>query len=188
MYIVKKKISGRDYYYIRKSVRKGDKVKSNLVCYGGKTLEIAEKKLKELKMQKEQKENNKNIGVNKIIMDNKIDDIKNVKSLTIDELAQFCKRKGFIFRSSDIYGGFSGFWDFWPLGVELFNNIKKEWWNYFVKQREDIVGMEASIISHPLTWKASGHLQNFSDIAVLCKKCGKATKIEKNEIGRIKCE
>ena len=55
--------------------------------------------------------------------------------LSIDELTNFCKRKGFVFRSSDIYGGFSGFWDFGPLGIELFNNLKQSWWNYFVHQK-----------------------------------------------------
>jgi glycyl-tRNA synthetase len=103
------------------------------------------------------------------------------KKISIEELTNFCKKKGFVFRSSDIYGGFAGFWDFGSLGVELFNNIKKSWWEYFVQQKENVVGIGASIISHPKTWKASGHLEGFSDIAVLCKNCGKATKIDKSE-------
>ena len=111
-----------------------------------------------------------------------------VKKVTMEEIANFCKAKGFVFRSSDIYGGFAGFWDFGPLGVELFNNIKKEWWNNFVHQKENIVGMEGTIISHPRTWKASGHLANFSDVAVSCKKCKKSTKIDKSELGKIKCD
>ncbi|MCF7910255.1 glycine--tRNA ligase [Candidatus Pacearchaeota archaeon] len=92
------------------------------------------------------------------------------QEITIEELANFCKRKGFVFRSSDIYGGFAGFWDFGPLGVELFNNLKNEWWNFFVHQREDMFGMEASIISHPETWKASGHIEGFNDMLIYCKK------------------
>lgn len=99
-------------------------------------------------------------------------DKKDVKepAITIEEIANFCKRKGFVFRSSEIYGGMSGFWDFGPLGVELFNNIKKSWWNYFVQQKENMAGIEASIISHPRTWKASGHLANFNDLMIFCKK------------------
>lgn len=110
------------------------------------------------------------------------------KKVTIEDISTFCKKEGFVFRSSDIYGGFSGFWDFGPLGIELLNNIKKNWWNYFVHGKNNIVGMEGSIISHPRTWKASGHLQNFSDMAVVCKKCKKATKIDKSEVGKVKCE
>ncbi len=108
--------------------------------------------------------------------------------LTIEDISNFCKRKGFVFKSSEIYGGFSGFWDFGPMGVELFNNIKKNWWNYFVTQKENMTGIEASIISHPRTWKASGHISNFIDVAVVCKKCKKTTKIDKSEVGKVKCD
>lgn len=103
------------------------------------------------------------------------------KELTIDELATFCKRKGFVFKSSEIYGGFSGFWDFGPLGVEFFNNLKKDFWNYFVHQKENMVGIESSIISHPKTWKASGHIANFSDVALVNKKTKQAMKIDASE-------
>ena len=108
--------------------------------------------------------------------------------LSIDELAGFCKRKGFVYASGELYGGLAGFWDFGPLGVELFNNIKKNWWNFFVKSRENMVGMEGSIISHPRTWKASGHIENFADIFVKCKKCGKSGKLDENELGKVKCD
>jgi glycyl-tRNA synthetase len=109
--------------------------------------------------------------------------------LTIDELAAFCKRKGFVFRSSEIYGGLSGFWDFGPLGIELFNNLKNEWWNYFVHRGDYMLGIDASIISHPKTWKASGHIANFNvnDYLVACKKCKKSGKIDKPNLGKIKC-
>ncbi|MBN1503078.1 glycine--tRNA ligase [Candidatus Woesearchaeota archaeon] len=91
--------------------------------------------------------------------------------ISIDELAVFCKKKGFVYPSSDIYGGIAGFWDFGPLGVELLNNIRAGWWKYFVQSREDIVGMDGSIISNPKIWKASGHLESFQDIVLTCSKC-----------------
>jgi glycyl-tRNA synthetase len=114
---------------------------------------------------------------------------ENKSKISVDELANFCKREGFIFRSSEIYGGFSGFWDYGPLGIELFNNIKRDWWNYFVHQKENMVGMEGSIISHPRTWKASGHVANFNvnDYLVSCKKCKQSSKVDKPDLGKIKC-
>ena len=112
---------------------------------------------------------------------------KQVKQISIDEIASFCKREGFVFPSSLIYGGQAGFWDFGPLGVELFNNIKHSWWNYFVHQKENIVGIDASIISHPKTWKASGHITNFNDVSVKCKKCKKFSKVDKSELDKAKC-
>src|SRR3990167_3174441 len=194
MFIVKKKISGKEYYYIQESYRsESGKVKSKTLSYGGKNREDAEKKLEELKnkfqLDKNSAiENNINNGNESIFMIQ--DDIEHSDNglKSIEELANFCKAKGFVFRSSDIYGGLSGFWDFGPLGVELFNNIKSDWWNFFVRRRDNMVGIEASVISHPRTWKASGHLASFSDIAVVCKKCGKATKIDKSEVGKVKCE
>src|SRR3989338_5362801 len=92
--------------------------------------------------------------------------------LTIDEMATFCKRKGFVYLNSEIYGGIAGFFDFGHLGSELKNNIKKEWWKTFVQQRDDVVGIDGSIINHPMVWKASGHLDGFTDILVDCMKCG----------------
>lgn len=109
-------------------------------------------------------------------------------ALTIEDIAAFCKAKGFVYRSSDIYNGFAGFWDFGPLGSELFNNLKQNWWKYFVHQKENMVGIDASIISHPRTWKASGHIASFKDIAVICKNCKKATKLDPQELGKVKCE
>ena len=91
--------------------------------------------------------------------------------LTIEEIAIFCKKKGFVYQSSEIYGGFSGFWDYGPLGVELFNNIKANWWKHFVQDKENMIGIDASIISHPRTWKASGHLDSFGDLILTCQKC-----------------
>ncbi len=90
---------------------------------------------------------------------------------SIDELAVFCKKKGFIYASSEIYGGLSGFFDYGPLGVELKNSIKSEWWKAHVNQRDDVVGMDGSIITNPKIWVASGHVGSFTDAIIECEKC-----------------
>tara|TARA_Y100000310_G_scaffold281722_1_gene302371 strand:+ start:7239 stop:8762 length:1524 start_codon:yes stop_codon:yes gene_type:complete len=90
---------------------------------------------------------------------------------TIEDMAVFCKRKGFVYPNSEIYGGLAGFWDFGHLGVELKNNIKTQWWKYHVQSREDIVGIDGSIITHPKVWEASGHVESFEDIMLTCSKC-----------------
>ena len=82
----------------------------------------------------------------------------------------FCKRKGFVYPNSEIYGGFSGFWDFGHLGVDLKNNIKNEWWKFHVQDRDDVVGIDGSIITHAKVWEASGHVSEFSDYLVKCCK------------------
>jgi len=87
------------------------------------------------------------------------------------DLVSFAKRRGFVFQSSEIYGGISGFWDYGPLGVELKNNIKKLWWDKFVRFRQDVVGMDGAIITHPKVWKASGHIDGFKDFVLKCTKC-----------------
>jgi glycyl-tRNA synthetase len=91
----------------------------------------------------------------------------------VDNIVSLCKRRGFIFQSSGIYGGINGCWDFGPLGVELKRNIKDDWWYYFVQQRDDMVGLDASIIMHPRVWEASGHVESFHDFLVDCKECKK---------------
>jgi len=91
--------------------------------------------------------------------------------MNIEEMAKFCKAKGFVYPNSEIYGGMSGFFDYGPLGVELKNNIKQSFWKKFVQARNDVVGIDGSIITHPHVWKASGHVDNFSDIMVECSKC-----------------
>ncbi len=88
----------------------------------------------------------------------------------MDELVGLCKRRGFIFPSSEIYGGYNGFYDYGPLGVELKKNIKDAWWRDMVHRRDDIVGLDSSIIMHPSIWKASGHVEGFSDPMVDCKE------------------
>jgi glycyl-tRNA synthetase len=90
-------------------------------------------------------------------------------SVSMETLVALCKRRGFIFPSSEIYGGINGFFDFGPLGVELKKNIRDCWWNDMVRRREDIVGIETSIIMHPRVWEASGHVGGFSDPLVDCK-------------------
>lgn len=92
-------------------------------------------------------------------------------TLTIEDMAVFCKRKGFVYPNSEIYGSFSGFFDYGHLGVELKNNIKSAFWKRFVQQREDIVGIDGTIITHPTVWKASGHVDSFTDYVYKCDKC-----------------
>lgn len=91
----------------------------------------------------------------------------------MENIVSLCKRRGFIFPSSGIYGGINGCWDFGPLGVELKRNIKDDWWYFFVKQRADMVGLDSSILMHPEVWKASGHVDEFHDLMVDCKECKK---------------
>ena len=92
-------------------------------------------------------------------------------STPMDVIVSLCKRRGFIFQSSEIYGGTGSCWDYGPLGVELKNNIKRVWWRDFVQQRADMVGLDASILMHPTVWKASGHVDNFTDPMVDCREC-----------------
>ena len=89
----------------------------------------------------------------------------------LEKVTSLCKRRGYIFKGSEIYGGIMGFWDYGPLGVELKNNIKREWWKKMVYEREDVVGIDAAIIMNPSVWKASGHLKEFSDPLIECKVC-----------------
>jgi glycyl-tRNA synthetase len=89
----------------------------------------------------------------------------------MDKLVSLAKRRGFFFQSSEIYGGIQGIYDFGPLGVALRNNIKRAWWRSVVELRDDVVGLDAGIIMNPKVWVASGHVQNFTDPLVECKKC-----------------
>ncbi|HEY5426287.1 MAG TPA: glycine--tRNA ligase [Candidatus Tumulicola sp.] len=90
---------------------------------------------------------------------------------TMEEIAALAKRRGFIFQSSEIYGGINGFWDYGPLGAILKRNVKQAWWRETVELRDDVVGFDAAIVMHPLTWKASGHVDAFHDQLVDCKVC-----------------
>src|SRR5438552_3110575 len=89
----------------------------------------------------------------------------------MDKLVSLAKRRGFVFQSSEIYGGLGSVWDYGPLGVELKKNIKERWWRSMVHEREDIEGLDAAILMHPKVWEASGHVSGFTDPLVDCKKC-----------------
>src|SRR3989344_5251497 len=91
----------------------------------------------------------------------------------MEKLVSLCKRRGFLFPSSEIYGGLNSFYDYGPLGVELKNNVKRLWWQSLVQERDDVVGLDSAILMHPKIWAASGHLQSFTDPLVDCKKCKK---------------
>ncbi len=95
------------------------------------------------------------------------------ENLQMEKIVSLCKRRGFIFQSSEIYGGINGFWDYGPLGAELKRNVKELWWNSMTREREDVAGLEATIIMSPAIWKASGHVDTFSDPMCDCKKCKK---------------
>jgi glycyl-tRNA synthetase len=88
----------------------------------------------------------------------------------LEKIVSLSKRRGFVFQSSEIYGGLNGCWDYGPLGVELLKNVKEEWWK-FMTYREDIEGLDASILMHPKVWEASGHVANFTDPMIDCKQC-----------------
>jgi len=96
---------------------------------------------------------------------------KQVSNEMMDKLVSLCKRRGIIFQSSDIYGGLSSTWDYGPLGVELKRHVKDIWWHDMITSRENIVGMDAAILMHPKVWEASGHVANFHDPLIGCKKC-----------------
>jgi glycyl-tRNA synthetase len=98
---------------------------------------------------------------------------------TMEKIVSLCKRRGFIFQSSEIYGGLKASYDYGPLGVELKRNIKDNWWRDMVHRRNDIVGLDCSIIMHPDVWKASGHLAGFSDLLVDCRNCKERFRADK---------
>lgn len=87
------------------------------------------------------------------------------------KVVSLCKRRGFVFQSSEIYGGLKSFYDYGPLGLELKKNIASLWWDYMVDRRDDVVGLDSSVVMHPKVWQASGHLDNFTDPLVDCKNC-----------------
>ena len=103
----------------------------------------------------------------------------------LDVMASLCKRRGFIFPSSEIYGGFESTWDYGPMGVELKRNVKQAWWKAMVQERDDIVGLDAAILMSPKVWEASGHTKNFNDPLVECKSCRK--RFREDEIDAKAC-
>ncbi|MCP4749307.1 MAG: glycine--tRNA ligase [Proteobacteria bacterium] len=99
--------------------------------------------------------------------------------VTMDKIISLAKRRGFIFQSSEIYGGLANSWDYGPLGVELKNNIKKAWWDSFVRNRFDVVGVDSAIMMNPSVWEASGHVGGFTDPLMDCKSCKKRHRADK---------
>lgn len=89
----------------------------------------------------------------------------------MEKIVSLAKRRGFVFAGSEIYGGLANTWDYGPLGIELKNNIQREWWNFFVRSRQNIVGMDAAILMNPKVWDSSGHVENFNDAQIDCKEC-----------------
>src|SRR6516225_640465 len=110
--------------------------------------------------------------------------------MDMKDLVALCKRRGFLFQSSDIYGGFNGFWDYGPLGVELKRNVKEAWWRDMVTAHDDLhpvegapkayqmVGLDCSIIMHPQVWKCSGHYDLFLDWMQTCRQCKKLVRAD----------
>jgi glycyl-tRNA synthetase len=108
-------------------------------------------------------------------------------AVTMDKIVSLCKRRGFVFQSSEIYGGISSSYDYGHYGVLLKNNVKGQWWRAMLQEREDVVALDSAIIQHPTTWKASGHLAGFTDPMVDCRTCKlrfRADKLEDAHCGR----
>ncbi|GHU08785.1 glycine--tRNA ligase [Spirochaetia bacterium] len=109
---------------------------------------------------------------------------------TMEKITSLAKRRGFVFQSSEIYGGQSGAWDYGPLGIELKNRISRNWWREMTQLNDNIVGLDAAILMHPRTWEASGHVENFTDPLVDCKKCKarfRADQIPPENLEQKKC-
>ena len=96
----------------------------------------------------------------------------------LDTIVSLAKRRGFVFPSSEIYGGINAVWDYGPLGVELKNNVKRAWWRSVVQQRHEVVGLDAGILMHPQVWKTSGHVGSFSDPLVECTACKRRYRLD----------
>jgi len=103
----------------------------------------------------------------------------------MEKIVSLCRRRGFIFPSSEIYGGLSSCWDYGPLGVELKRNIKQAWWQAVVHERDDMVGLDASILMHPQVWVASGHLEGFTDPLVECQNCNQRFRPDQVLVGEV---
>lgn len=167
-FIVKKIISGKDYYYLNKTKRVQGKVVSKHIAYLGRDKSEAVKKAKEIlgTMEIEDKEAYKLLK----------------KEMSVEALGAFCKRKGFVYPSAELYGGLAGFWDFGFLGRELKENIKKAWWQFHVRERDDVSGIDGAIITHPRVWEASGHVESFTDYMVKNKKTKEIFKVDFHEL------
>ena len=96
---------------------------------------------------------------------------RRMPATSLDQIVSLCKRRGFVFPGSEIYGGLSNSWDYGPLGIEMKNAIQQWWWDRFVRLRQDMVGIDAAIMMNPKVWEASGHVANFNDAMIDCKQC-----------------
>ncbi len=117
-------------------------------------------------------------------------DTKNDHKCTMDKIISLCKRRGFVYQSSEIYGGQAGAWDYGPLGIDLKKNIQAAWWKEMTQLHDNVVGLDASIFMHHKTWEASGHVSNFSDPMVDCKECKhrfRADQIDQTLLEQRKC-
>jgi glycyl-tRNA synthetase len=103
------------------------------------------------------------------------------ENVLMEKITSLCKRRGFIFQSSEIYGGIQGFWDYGPLGAELKRNVKELWWSTMTRMRDDVVGLEATIIMHPAIWRASGHVDTFADMMRECPLTRKRVRADQVE-------
>src|SRR3989344_9002522 len=105
--------------------------------------------------------------------------MENIKDNKLEKLVALCKRRGFVFQGSEIYGGLSGMYDLGPLGVELTYNIKQLWWKMFISRRDDVYPVDAAIIMNPRVWEASGHVATFTDPLIECSKCKSQWRADK---------
>lgn len=180
-FIVKKKINGKDYYYLNQAKRFGKKVVSKYIAYLGKDKNEAEKKAK--KILKDMEKDSKGIKMkNNIKVENKpfskrfpkdeMEEKSNLvkKEISVEEMAVFCKRKGFAYPSAEIYGGLAGLYDYGHLGSLLKKNFENIWRNFFLGLDDNFAEIESSEILPEKAFIASGHLKNFNDCAAKCKK------------------
>ena len=165
-FIVKKKIGGNEYYYLNENKRVDGKVKTKTIAYLGKDKKEAEKKAKDILENRKQS----------VQKSPKPLDLKEAKpvlkstEISIEELAVFCKRKGFVYQSGEIYGGLAGFYDYGSLGHQLKKNFENVWRKYFLGLNSNFFEIETSEIMSSNVFVASEHLKNFNDIAAKCKK------------------
>ena len=99
--------------------------------------------------------------------------------ITLDTISNLAKKRGFVFQSSEIYGGLRSAYDYGPLGVELLRNVKEEWWRAMVRERSDIVGLDSAVIQARKVWRASGHEEVFTDPLVECRNCHTRHRLDK---------
>src|SRR3989338_4349229 len=114
-----------------------------------------------------------------------------LESELMSKVVSLCKRRGFVFPGSEIYGGLANTWDYGPLGVELKKNLYDAWWKFFVRERLDMVGLDAAILMNPKVWEASGHVDNFNDAQVDCRQCKarhRADHLIENAVPNLKVE